>query len=107
MTIILRRSAVPAIRATAFEVDDCRSSRRASSRAWLSLCAMGEAGPSPLAMADGVLTPYAAEDIEHNTNVFDLNKNRGTPVCKNAPTFAHTSFYRRTGMQGPYLIAHQ
>jgi hypothetical protein len=91
----------------AFEADDCRSSRRASSRALLSLCAMGVAGPSALAMADGVLTPYAAEDIEHNTNVFDLNKNGGTPVGKNGPTFADTFFETRAGIEGDYLIDQQ
>jgi len=29
-----------------------------------------------------VLTPYAAEDIEHNTNIFDLPKSGGAPVAR-------------------------
>jgi hypothetical protein len=80
----------------------------ATNRAALSLlCATGVAGTPVLAIAAGVLTPYAAEDIEHNTNVFDLNKNGGTPVGTNGPTFADTFFETRVGIEGAYLIDQQ
>jgi len=58
-------------------------------------------------VADGVLTPYAAEDIEHNTNIFDLPSSGGTPVGKNGPTFADTFFETRAGVQGTYQLDRQ
>src|SRR5882762_11190785 len=85
-----------------------RGAARAIHRAALmSLWAVG-AGGLPLAVkAGGVLTPYAAEDIEHNTNVFDLPKSGGAPVGKNGPTFADTFFDTRAGIEGTYLLDEQ
>lgn len=58
----------------------------------------------PPATAGGSLTPYAAEDIEHNSNVFDLPKDFGTPVGRNGPTFADTFYDTRAGVEGVYLL---
>ena len=71
------------------------------------LWAAGTAGLALTAEAGGVLTPYAAEDIEHNTNVFDLPKSGGAPVGKNGPTFADTFFDTRAGVEGTYLLDEQ
>jgi hypothetical protein len=71
------------------------------------LWAAGTAGLALTAEAGGVLTPYAAEDIEHNTNVFDLPKSGGAPVGKNGPTFADTYFDTRGGVEGTYLLDEQ
>jgi hypothetical protein len=70
----------------------------------MSLWAVGTAGLALTAEAGGVLTPYAAEDIEHNTNVFDLPKSGGAPVGKNGSTFADTYFDTRAGVEGTYLL---
>lgn len=56
------------------------------------------------AMADGYLDPYAAEDIEHNTNVFDLPSISPLPVGKHGPTLADTFFETRAGLTGQYLV---
>jgi len=71
------------------------------------VCAVGAGGLPLAAKAGGVLTPYAAEDIEHNTNIFDLPKSGGTPVGKNGPTFADTFFDTRAGIEGTYLLDRQ
>jgi len=71
------------------------------------LCAVGAAGLTLSAKAGGVLTPYAALDIEHNTNIFDLPKSGGAPVGKNGPTFADTFFNTRGGVEGTYLLDEQ
>jgi hypothetical protein len=68
------------------------------------VCAVGAGGLPLAAKAGGVLTPYAAEDIEHNSNVFDLPKSGGAPVGKNGPTFADTFFDTRVGVEGTYLL---
>ena len=73
----------------------------------MSLWAVGTAGLALDARADGVLTPYAAEDIEHNTNIFDLPRNGGAPIGKNGPTFADTFFDTRAGVEGTYLLDRQ
>ena len=75
--------------------------------ALMSLWAVGTAGLTLGARAAGVLTPYAAEDIEHNTNIFDLPKNGGAPIGKNGPTFADTFFDTRAGIEGTYLLDRQ
>src|SRR5260370_28829700 len=75
--------------------------------ALMSLWAAGTAGLALDAKAAGVLTPYGAEDIQHNTNVFDLPKSGGTPVGKNGPTFADTYFDTRGGVEGTYLLDEQ
>jgi hypothetical protein len=67
------------------------------------LCALGAAAAAP-AVADGYLTPYAAEDIEHNTNVFDLPSSSELPVGKHGPTLADTFYETRVGAEGQYLI---
>jgi hypothetical protein len=71
------------------------------------LYALGLAGTPVLGVADGVLTPYATEDIEHNTNVFDLSPGDGKPVGKNGPTLADTYFEERAGVEGTYLLDQQ
>jgi hypothetical protein len=75
--------------------------------AWMLLYAWGLAGTPVLAVADGVLTPYAAEDVEHNSNVFDLSPVDGTPVGKHGPTLADTFFEERAGVEGTYLLDQQ
>jgi hypothetical protein len=67
----------------------------------------GTAGLGVGAKAGGVLTPYAAEDIEHNTNIFDLPKSGGAPTGKNGTTFADTFFDTRAGIEGTYLLDEQ
>ena len=67
----------------------------------------GTAGLGVGAKAGGVLTPYAAEDIEHNTNIFDLPKSGGAPIGKNGTTFADTFFDTRAGIEGTYLLDEQ
>ena len=59
------------------------------------------------AVADGILTPYAAEDIEHNTNIFYLPASDPTPVGKHGPTFGDTFFEERAGADGAYFIDQQ
>jgi hypothetical protein len=56
------------------------------------------------AVADGTLTPYAAEDIEYNTNVFDIPSGSAAPLGKHGPTYADTFFEERAGVEGTYLI---
>jgi Putative beta-barrel porin 2 len=73
----------------------------------MSLWAVGMAGLALGARAAGVLTPYAAEDIEHNTNIFDLPKSGGAPTGKNGSTFADTYFDTRAGIEGTYLLDQQ
>lgn len=68
------------------------------------LCLLGAATAAGSAMADGFLTPYAAEDVEHNSNVFDLPSNGPQPVGKNGPTLADTFFETRAGVEGQYLL---
>jgi hypothetical protein len=71
------------------------------------VCAVGAGGLPLAAKAGGVLTPYAAEEIERNTNIFDLPKSGGTPVGRNGPTFADTFFDTRAGIEGTYLLDNQ
>jgi hypothetical protein len=59
------------------------------------------------AAAEGDFTPYAAEDIEHNTNVFDLSPVDGIPVGKNGPTLGDTFFEERAGVEGTYFLDQQ
>ena len=61
-----------------------------------------------LSHAAGSLTPYIAEDIEHNTNVFDVSKGSLVePIGKNGPTYADTFFDTRAGVDGTYLVDQQ
>jgi len=66
-----------------------------------------DGGLGPDRESGRVLTPYAAEDIEHNTNIFDLPKSGGAPVGKNGSTFADTFFDTRAGVEGTYLLDQQ
>jgi hypothetical protein len=71
------------------------------------LCTAGVAATPMVAMADGTLTPYAAEDIEHNSNVFDLPSNGPVPVGKHGPTFSDTFFEERVGLDALYVVDQQ
>jgi hypothetical protein len=79
----------------------CASIRPAS----LALC-VALIGAAP-AWAEGIWTPYAAEAIEHNSDVFDLTKSGPEPVGSNGPSFADTSFDTRAGIDGIYLLDQQ
>jgi hypothetical protein len=57
--------------------------------------------------AAGTFSPFIAEDIEHNTNVFDLDKSDVKPVGKNGPTFEDTFFSTRAGADGSYVLGQQ
>ena len=90
-------------------LNDCRRLWLAATRwatlMWLaSVCVAVMPG---LSRADGVFTPYAAEDIEHNTNIFDLPAGQGTPIGKHGPTFGDTFFETRAGLQVTYPIDRQ
>jgi hypothetical protein len=90
------------------------ASKRASAResasirpCYLALC-LGLIGAAPaVAWAEGIWTPFAAEDIEHNSNVFDLPKSGPEPIGKNGATFADTFFETRAGIDGTYLLDQQ
>jgi hypothetical protein len=72
---------------------------------WLCVCT-SLSGVWDVALAGGVLTPYAAEDIEHNSNIFDLQTNQpglGYPTGSLADTFFET----RAGADGSYLLDDQ
>lgn len=58
------------------------------------------------AWAGGTLTPYVAEDLEHNSNIFYL-PNGPEPVGKNGPTFADSFLQSRAGVDGIYLLDQQ
>ncbi len=64
-------------------------------------------GNGTLALADGVLTPYAAEQIEHNTNIFDLAPGAAMPLGKHGPTLGDTFFEERAGVEGTYQLDQQ
>jgi len=60
-----------------------------------------------LARAEGVLTPYAAEDIEHNTNLFYLPSGDPAPAGKHGTSFGDTFFEERAGLDGTYFLDQQ
>lgn len=63
-------------------------------------------GISGVAVAGGTLTPYAAEDLEHNSNIFDLQTNQpglGYPSGSLADTFLES----RAGVDGVYMLDQQ
>lgn len=67
----------------------------------------GVAGGLPaIAFGSGTLTPYVAEDVEHNSNVFDLQTNQPTPGYPSG-SLADTSFETRAGVEGTYLLDQQ
>jgi len=53
------------------------------------------------------VTPHAAVDVEHNSNVFDLSSSGGAPIGKNGPTFADTTIESRAGFDGTYMLGRQ
>jgi Putative beta-barrel porin 2 len=74
---------------------------------FLWLCAVVLANESSPARADGIFTPYAAEQIEHNTNVFDLAPGTVEPLGKNGPAYGDTYFEERVGADGSYQLGQQ
>lgn len=77
---------------------------KSSPRHWL--CLIWMAGAPALALADGTVTPYAAADIERNSNIFYLPKG-AMPIGKNGPTFADTFLQTRAGVEGVYQVDRQ
>ncbi len=73
----------------------------------IGLCAVALCTIADRADASGVLTPYAAEDIEYNSNVFDVPGGIGEPVGKHGPTSSDTFFEERAGVDGTYLLDQQ
>lgn len=58
-------------------------------------------------LAQWTATPYAAEAIEHNSNVYDLPTSGPAPQGKNGPTFADTYLESRAGIDATYLISRE
>jgi hypothetical protein len=56
------------------------------------------------AFAQWTTTPYAAESIEHDSNIFDLTTPGPAPQGKSGPTFADTFLESRAGIDGTYLL---
>jgi hypothetical protein len=75
-------------------------------RVVLCICTSFAGGWPMLALAGGSLTPYAAEDIEHNSNVFDLQTNQPTPGYPSG-SLADTYFESRAGVDGVYMLDQQ
>ena len=73
----------------------------------LSFIALTTAGLLGEVQASGTFTPYAAEDIEHNTNVFDVPSGIPEPIGKHGATFGDTFFEERAGALGTYLLGEQ
>jgi hypothetical protein len=82
-------------------------SRAVSIRWGLSICAAWAAGAPAGAWADGYATPYAAEAVEYNTDIFALSKQGPEPVGAHGPTFADTYFDTRAGIDGTYILGQQ
>jgi hypothetical protein len=73
---------------------------------WLCVCTSAVVGAPLIAAAGGTLTPYAAEDVEHNSNIFDLPS--GLPlVGYPSGSLADTVFETRAGVDGVYLLDQQ
>jgi hypothetical protein len=68
---------------------------------WASL------GGAAAAHADGTWTPYAAADIEHDTNIFDLPRSGPAPVGSNGPTYGDVFLEGRAGLEGTYQLDQQ
>ena len=85
----------------------CRLGVVARGRAVVLCICTSVAGALPvISLASGTLTPYAAEDVEHNSNVFDLQTNQPTPGYP-AGSLADTFFETRAGVEGAYLLDEQ
>ncbi len=53
------------------------------------------------------VTPHAAVDVEHNSNVFDLSSSGVAPVGKNGAAFGDTIVGSRAGIEGTYMLGQQ
>jgi hypothetical protein len=73
----------------------------------LALCALLLGALPGGALADLSASPYAAETIEHNSDVFDLNKSGPQPVGSGGPSFADTLFDTRAGVDATYQLDRQ
>jgi Putative beta-barrel porin 2 len=71
---------------------------------WLCWASLGGAAA---AHADGTWTPYAAADLEHDTNIFDLPRSGPAPVGNNGPTYGDTFLEGRAGLEGTYQLDQQ
>jgi hypothetical protein len=58
------------------------------------------------AVAGGSLTPYAAEDVEHNSNIFDVQNTVPIPGYPSA-ALGDTYFETRAGVDGIYTLDRQ
>jgi hypothetical protein len=72
---------------------------------WLWVLLIG--GAPAVALAQLTATPYVAEDIEHNSNIYDLSTSSPAPQGKNGPTLADTFLESRAGIDGTYLLDQQ
>lgn len=87
-------------------VNDSSRLRVTAPATWLVTCAF-IAIASPLASrAGGTLTPYAAVDLEHNSNIFDLQTNQPT-MGNLSGARADTFLQSRAGVDGVYLLDQQ
>jgi hypothetical protein len=72
----------------------------------MCVCTWGVAGAPASAVAGGTLTPYVAEDVEHNSNIFDVQTSvpiAGYPSAALGDTFFET----RAGVDGVYRLEQQ
>jgi hypothetical protein len=88
-----------------FSVTKARDSRvgRLAFAFRLCACTWIAGGTLSVALAGGTLTPYAAEDVEHNSNIFDLQTNQPTPGYPSG-SLADTQFETRAGIDGVYML---
>ncbi|MDP8985373.1 MAG: hypothetical protein M3N97_10060 [Pseudomonadota bacterium] len=65
-------------------------------------------GTWPMAsLAQLAVTPHAAVDAEHNSNVFDLPSSGAAPVGRNGAAFGDTVIGSRAGFDGTYTLGQQ
>jgi hypothetical protein len=65
------------------------------------------AGSMPASWASGEITPYAAENIDHNSNIFALQGNAVGAAGTNANSVGATSYLTRAGADGTYKLDQQ
>lgn len=104
MTITARRTSWHGKRALAVN-DCCKVGEIGILWGGLFLAVIGLAPAT--ALAQWSATPYAAEAIEHNSNVYDLSTSGPAPQGKNGPTFGDTYLESRAGIDGTYLISRE
>ncbi len=73
----------------------------------LGLCVLLIGCVPVVSMGQSTVTPYAAENIVHDSNIFDLSSSGPSPVGKNGPTFEDTYLESRAGIDGTYLFDRQ